>query len=101
MVWQWGSGSKNKKAARRPLFLGKVLSVTHSGNAFLDLALLNATGANPHSLTSALGEGDANLLQIGVPSLDADVMGVRNLVTLLITFVAYTANLCHDPLQQN
>ena len=84
----------NRKSGRRPLshkgLFGKL-----SSNSFLDLALLNATGAYPHPTGTALGQGNTDTLEVGMPALNRDVMGVGDLVSFLVTLVANTTGSCH------
>jgi hypothetical protein len=69
-----------------PRFLGR----------FGDLAGLDATSANLHTLGAALGLLNANGLQIRIETTTGAIVRVRYIVSELGAFAAYFASLSHN-----
>jgi len=63
---------------------------------FCYFSSLNATGANFHSLSAALGLLDANGLQVGIETPWRSIVCVRDVVSELRTFTADFASFSHD-----
>jgi len=63
---------------------------------FCYFSCFDATGANFHSLSAALGLLYANGLQIGIKTPRRSIVCVRDIVSELRTFAADFASFSHD-----